>query len=61
MRRELSGSGKEIFLSACLTYNSLSVDIPLALSNVSPQYKNVTQVHYIEEIHYVIFCYMTIY
>ena len=45
MRRELSSSEKELFLSACLTYNSVSVDIPLALSNVSPQYKNVTQVY----------------
>lgn len=41
MRGELSSSGKEFFLSACLTYNSVSVDIPLAFPNVflSPNIK----------------------
>ena len=43
MRRELSSTstGKKLFLSACLTYNSVFVVIPLALSNVFPHYENV--------------------
>ena len=51
MRRELSNSEKELFLSACLTYNSVSVDIPLALSNVSARYKNVTLAHWLGEVY----------
>ena len=34
-------TGKKLFLSACLTYNSVFVVIPLALPNVLPHYKNI--------------------
>ena len=34
-------TGKKLFLSACLTYNSVFVVIPLALPNVFPHYKNI--------------------